>query len=99
MLIKSGVDISRLSRHARVALGRIDGRFLDSGGELVVTSTYEGNHGGGSLHYSNDAFDFRNRGCPGGLPIDEIKEALGKDFDVVEEGNCVHVEYDPKEGS
>jgi pyruvate-formate lyase-activating enzyme len=67
-----------------------------SRGELVITSTYEGNHGEGSLHYADDAIDMRKIEA---RPIDgedKIKEKLGKDYDVVLERDHIHVEYDPK---
>ena len=59
MLIKAGVDISRLNREIRRALRIVSDLFLLLGEDIVVTSTYEGNHGAGSLHYANDAFDVR----------------------------------------
>jgi hypothetical protein len=96
MLIKAGVDISRLNREIRRALPKIQDvlRYYDQ--ELVITSTYEGNHGEGSLHYADDAIDMRKIEA---RPIDgedKIKEKLGKDYDVVLERDHIHVEYDPK---
>jgi len=96
MLLKAGVDISRLNRNIRRALSVVDAVFLDHNQEPILTSTYEGNHSAGSLHYANDAFDLR-------LPDDNrldivtrIRERLGKDFDVIIEYDHIHIEYDPK---
>ena len=52
MLIKAGVDISRLRpeiRRKQNLIARIVWEIERE--ELVVTSTYEGTHSEGSLHY------------------------------------------------
>jgi len=96
MLIKAGVEISRLNREIRRSLPGVEAIYDQYQEEFVITSTFEGNHGAGSLHYSNDAYDV-------GLPIMNrveiymaIKETLGKSYDVVLEGDHIHIEYDPK---
>lgn len=96
MLIKAGVDISRLNREIRKALqvcNKVGCWYWD---ELVVTSTYEGNHSPGSLHYANDAVDIRRPRQKDKECRDELRRALGKDFDVVLERDHIHIEYDPK---
>jgi len=96
MLIKAGVDISRLNRDIRRSLPKAEAVYDQYGEDFVVTSTFEGTHGSGSLHYSNDAYDVR---LPKG-DIKEIfnavKETLGNSFDVIWEGDHIHTEYDPK---
>jgi hypothetical protein len=96
MLIKAGVDISRLERHTRRSLNVVALIFSEERELFVITSTYEGNHGEGSLHYANQAYDVR-------LPDDsrlrifaKIKEKLGPDFDVILGATYYHIEYDPK---
>jgi len=96
MLIKAGVDISRLKREIRRSLSVVENIYNKYNEELIVTSTYEGNHGAGSLHYANDAYDARKANLNRQLIIDETKKKLGKNFDVVIEANHIHVEYDPK---
>lgn len=96
MLIKAGVDISRLNREIRRTLPIVNEYFLLRAHEIVITSTYEGNHSAGSLHYSNDAYDIRCPKSPPSISVGEIKELLGKDFDVVDEVDHIHIEYDPK---
>ena len=96
MLIKAGVDISRLNREIRRGLGIAGSIHTKNGQQIIITSTYEGNHCDGSLHYSNDAFD---HGLPLKFPgtiIGDVIRALGPDYDVVEGPNYVHIEYDPK---
>lgn len=96
MLIKAGVDISRLRPEIRKRLTKIATIiFACEREELVITSTYEGTHSEGSLHYANLAIDIR-RGKDRALAFNEIKRLLGDDYDVVPEGDHVHIEYDPK---
>jgi len=96
MLLKAGVDISRFERNTRRSLNKVAFIFSEARELFIITSTYEGNHGEGSLHYANQAYDVR-------LPDDsklrilaKIKEKLGSDFDVVLERTHYHIEYDPK---
>ena len=96
MLIKAGVDISRLNREIRRALPKIQ-KVLDFyNEELIITSTFEGTHGDGSLHYGNDAVDMRMTRVESNFIKGAISQELGPDFDVVLEGDHIHVEYDPK---
>ncbi len=64
--------------------------------DLFITSVRDGNHSAGSLHYNGNAFDFRPPAKATGVVISEIRVTLGRSFDVVDEGNHIHVEYDPK---
>ena len=98
MLIKAGVDISRLNREIRRSLYEVNNFVEDFKEELIITSTYEGNHGAGSLHYSNDAYDIRRPLTvqSGGIKI--IKGILGKSFDIIWKVDHIHIEYDPKGG-
>lgn len=96
MLIKAGVDISRLNREIRRALPKIQWELNPYNEELVITSTYEGTHGEGSLHYCNDAIDVRVPDRHGITAKRDLKVKLGKDYDVVLESDHIHIEYDPK---
>jgi len=96
MLIKAGVDISRLERNARRGLQAVCDVFEENGSELVVTSTFEGNHGAGSLHYAHQAFDSRP-------PVKHAEHVtilciskLGRNWDVVPKSDHIHWEFDPK---
>lgn len=86
--IKQGV-IGDLQQIARKGLGRV---AKVNSKDLFITSIRDGNHSDGSLHYDGLAFDFR----PGKAHMLVIKKALGKGWDVVDEGNHIHCEYDPK---
>lgn len=96
MLLKLGVDISRLADPMRQALNKIEAVFQKYGLEPVITSTYEGTHSPSSFHYVNRAVDLR-------LPSQALRNQVVSDlkaalpgFDVVLESNHIHVEHDPK---
>ena len=92
MLIKPGVDISRLTRPCRRLLNPIDRAFPD----CVITSTYEGTHCPSSLHYANRAFDLRLVYPVKWAEIDPVKlnELTGPQFDVLREATHFHIEYE-----
>jgi len=96
MLIKAGVDISRLKREIRRSLPRVEAVLAKHGEELILTSTYEGTHSAGSLHYDDNAYDLRDPREKKALIVTEIREALGPNYDVVAESGHIHIEYDPK---
>ena len=96
MLLKIGVDISRLKRVLRRKLQVIDTVVAElENDEAVITSTYEGTHSPSSLHYIDEAVDIRSGEQPFSV-IGKLKQELGPDFDVVFEGDHIHIEYDPK---
>jgi len=96
MLVKMGVDISRLNREARRSLEIVEREFNLYSLEAVITSTYEGDHMVSSLHYANDAYGIRKPPHSITLILESIRRDLGKDFDVVMESDHYHIEYDPK---
>jgi len=96
MLIKAGVYISRLRpeiRRKQNQIARLVWTIEQE--ELVVTSTYEGNHSEGSLHYVDLAEDIR-RHKKGQEVRDTIQNKLGMDYDIVLRPTHIHIEYDPK---
>lgn len=97
MLLKMGVDVSRLARSVRFRLDGIDLVFKEkTGREAVVTCTSGGDHMAGSLHYSNEAIDLRLPGNEVSEVIPALRRYLGSDFDVIAEVDHIHIEYDPK---
>ena len=97
MLVKLGVDISRLNRPIRRTLNKIDTVFRNYRREPVITSTYEGNHSPSSLHYCNDAIDIRIPTENLNLIFKELKDTLVNHFDIIQMSDHLHIEYDPKE--
>lgn len=96
MLIKAGVEIYRLRPEIRKKLNQIAMIVWSiEKEELVITSTYEGAHSEGSLHYADLAVDIR-RHKKGQEIRDELKNKFGIDYDVVLEYDHIHIEYDPK---
>lgn len=89
--LKRGV-IGDLCIAAQKGFGRVADLYEDKGKDVFCTSIRDGNHGAGSMHYIGQAFDIR----PLGVSVSEIKQILGKDFDVVDEFNHIHIEFDPK---
>jgi len=96
ILLKVGVDISRLNRPIRRTLKKLVLIWAHRGEPLIITSTYEGSHSPSSLHYSNDAIDVRYP--PGEMSNlkEIIRTNIGRDFDVIFEKTHIHIEYDPK---
>lgn len=67
--------------------------------EMEITSGVEGKHSRGSLHYAGAAVDLRIKNIPTEVVLDittDIKERLASDYDVILEGNHIHIEYQPK---
>ncbi len=83
----------------RPVLTAADQLWHEAGEELVVTAGLDGTHSAGSLHYYGYAVDLRTRyfDRPTIDDIaDEMRLALGHNYDVIVHGSHMHVEYDPK---
>jgi len=67
---------------------------------LVITSITDGKHGDDSLHYEGQAIDLRTRNLPNEnsakIAGHQLKECLGKDYDIVIHSTHIHIEYDKK---
>ena len=101
MKLKPGVRLTDLAPQMVLAALVIDGLYGDM--ECVITSANDAKHSAASLHYKGGALDFRTKTYAGDKQAlrDEIKAALGQDFDVVlealgEDNEHLHVEHDPK---
>lgn len=67
--------------------------------DLVWTAGLDSKHMAGSLHYVGLAIDIGMP--PANLQVvmaQELKDALGDDFDLVVEGDHWHIEFQPKRG-
>ena len=105
MMMKPGVRLTDLCPQMVLATMVVDRVLSRHGVECVVTSCNDGKHSAASWHYKGRACDYRSKfDALNGFEIqvrDEIKAALGDDFDVLIEGvgtdnEHFHVEYDPK---
>lgn len=105
MKLKPGVRLSGLMPQTVLGMLVVDGIYEKHGVECVITSVNDSKHSDKSWHYRGGAFDVRTKqasldGKEQQLR-DEVKAALGEDFDVVIEAvgtdnEHLHVEYDPK---
>ena len=92
--VKSGVTPHNLVIAAAATNAAWDLPF-----DVVITSGTDGTHKVGSKHYGGDALDFRTSNIPAdllNLYIARVKARLGKHYDVVLEGDHLHIEFDPK---
>jgi len=78
------------------ARGKVAKVYQKLGEDLFVTSQREGIHGIVSLHPDGWAFDIRYPVKKIDNIISLIKGELGPSFDIIAEGDHIHIEYDPK---
>ena len=100
MKLKRGVRVRGVRPETVLAMMIAESILSERHIEFTITSCTEGKHSRGSLHYSGGAFDMRSRDMSSQLQkiriVDDLKEALGIDFDVVLEKTHIHVEFQPK---
>jgi hypothetical protein len=99
MKVKQDVDLAGVQPEMAVAALIIYTVFLRHGYSARVTSVRDGLHKVGSLHYRGLAMDWGIDSIPKDelTPFcAELKEALGPQFDVVQESDHIHTEFDPK---
>lgn len=105
--LKPDVDIRGVAPEMVIGLMVVQPIINNHGAECVVTACKDGKHKDGSLHYKGLAMDIRSKTLiPKDLPniVQELRLALGPQFDVVLEGENtpgasaqhIHVEFDPK---
>jgi len=102
MIFKPGVILGdQLSPHLVLAMWVADQTYRAHlvASECVITSVADGKHGTNSLHYKGRAIDLRTREIPPGVRPALFAELRGRlrpiGFDVIDEGDHFHVEYDP----
>lgn len=69
------------------------------GSRVTITAVTDGVHSAGSLHYVGLAFDIRTRSIEESkIPVfvEALKKSLTGEFDVITEGDHIHVEFQPK---
>lgn len=100
MKLKRGVTLAGIKIEMRPVLIAADAIWQEHGKKLVVTSSTGGAHSAGSFHYYGYALDLRSWYFSRKIATEvtrKLRLALGSDYDVVNEGTHIHVEYDPKE--
>lgn len=106
---KQGVNIEGVKPECILGIICVNSYFEKQKIDLWITSVKDGKHGENSLHYGGYAFDARIRNLDGYdrtissedkhlaiLYAKDLKTLFGALFDVVVEGDHIHVEYDPK---
>lgn len=99
MKIKPDVNIVGMRPELAFALACAADIWAKREQEVTVTSVVDGRHSRGSLHYTGCAADLRTRDLPSGtetLLADELRTALGDQFDVILERDHIHLEFQPK---
>jgi len=100
MKMKAGVDLAGVSWRMFVASIIIEPVFVLNGSDLTITAGVDGTHMAKSKHYEGLALDYRTRD----LAADKVPTVAAQcltllaplGYDVVLEGDHLHVEYDPK---
>lgn len=97
MKIKEGVKVTGLRPELLLALMVAKDVWQAEGQELVITSVIDGKHSATSLHYAGQAADLRIWGLADPAKTAALlNESLGEDYDVLAEGDHIHVEWQPR---
>jgi len=96
MSLKAGVRVLGIRPELVLALRIVEAVYQAHGAPFVITSIMEGTHKRASLHYVGCAADVRLPPQDAVSIVAEAKAALGDDFDVILEGDHVHVEFQAK---
>lgn len=100
MIFKTGVKLIGLRPEALAGMIVCKAAFCGiSDAPFVITSVNDSVHGRGSLHFAGQAFDIRTRDTEQykqQLIVDEMRNSLTDEFDVVLKSDHIHVEYQPK---
>jgi hypothetical protein len=94
-----GVDNTGLKPEALLGLMVVAFYFSTRGWSCRQSSGLEGKHGRNSLHFVGLAFDIGKAGVPTGFREkvrDELAAHLGDQFDVVDEDDHWHIEFQPE---
>ena len=96
---KQGVLIAHLKPEMLHCLDVVGDFFDEKHLQLVITSTTDGMHSSYSHHYKGLALDIRTWNIPDDrvIFVRDLQSALGKNYQVIDEGTHIHIEYDPKD--
>lgn len=96
---KEGIKISGIDYMLLRAILIISDLFSELSITLTITSVMDGVHKSNSLHYEGNAIDIRSFSIPIKFRKDIAKwisNKLGVHYDVIDESDHIHIEYDPK---
>lgn len=96
LALKPDIRLRGIQPEILLALYIADQVYEAHGEDCIITSVTDGQHMRGSLHHCGLAADLRlPKGNPSSI-IEALRAQLGADFDVVQERDHLHLEYDPK---
>ena len=96
--VKEGVDLRLLVPQMAVAIVVVDQVCSELGVGCVITSGRDSKHSDESFHYLGAGLDFRTRELDqqtAKVLEHRVSQRLGSQWDVVFEGDHLHVEFDP----
>ena len=101
MKLKSNsVNIAGIRPELLFAVMVADKVYSEHGVECVITSVTDSKHGTTSLHYAGCAVDLRTSVFKSEdyakAVSDEIRQRLNIDYDVIFEGDHIHIEWQPR---
>lgn len=94
--IKPGVRIEGMTPEILLAVVVAHELFREQAQTVTVTSCTDGRHKDGSKHYTGRAVDLRLPTAGKERIVEQLAVRLSNEYDVVLEGDHIHVEYDPK---
>ena len=98
--VKEGVSVLGLQPCMFFAFLVAGEAYKDHGFDCVLTSGTDSKHGDHSHHYKGYAIDIRIRDISEGILtkiVEEIQFRLQSQFQVILEGDHIHIEFDPKQ--
>lgn len=100
MKIKPGVSLEGIKSQMLRACAIVDEIYIRiSGHEVTLTSALDGKHKADSFHYLGLACDYRTRDVSQAekvLILARLKEELLAPYEVYDEGDHFHIEFDEK---
>jgi len=99
-LKNDNVNLDNVSSKIYFAISVVADIYEEYGyGDLTITSARDSRHSKSSLHYVGEGVDFRVWSVPPKKLedlCDIIRDRLDDDYDVVNEKDHIHLEFDPK---
>lgn len=94
------IDVRGIRAELIIALMVAESTYQAMSGQgITITSVTDGEHSKTSLHYSGCAVDIRNPEAFDNVTMAaSLKARLFDDYDVIDEVDHIHIEYQPRNG-
>ncbi len=96
MRLKPGVRLHGIRPELVLAFVIAERIYAENGDVLEITSVIDGTHMRASIHYMGGAGDIGLPKSNSTMIANRIAVAVGEDFDVILEGDHIHIEWQPK---